>query len=42
MEPEIFSFTGVLSALLLGASFGVQTFTRLDSAWLILGPAVRD
>ena len=34
------AFTGVFSALLMAASFAVLTFTRIDSAWLMLGAAV--
>jgi len=33
------AFTGVFSALLIVASFALLTFTRIDSAWLILGAA---
>ena len=33
------AFTGVFSALLMTASFAVLTFTRIDSAWLMLGAA---
>ena len=33
------AFTGVFSAALMAASFALLTFTRLDSAWLILGAA---
>jgi chromate transporter len=30
------AFTGVFSALLIAASFAALTFTRIDSAWVIL------
>jgi len=33
------AFTGVFSAILMIASFAVLTFTRIDSAWLMLGAA---
>jgi chromate transporter len=33
------AFTGVFSAVLMAASFAVLTFTRIDSAWLMLGAA---
>jgi chromate transporter len=33
------AFTGVFSTLLIVASFALLTFTRIDSAWLILGAA---
>jgi len=33
------AFTDVFSALLIVASFALLTFTRIDSAWLILGAA---
>ena len=33
------AFTGVFSAILMVASFAVLTFTRIDSAWLMLGAA---
>ena len=33
------AFTGLFSAILMAASFGVLTFTRIDSAWLMLGAA---
>ena len=33
------AFTGIFSAILIVASFGVLTFTRVDSAWLILTAA---
>jgi chromate transporter len=33
------AFTGLFSAILMVASFGVLTFTRIDSAWLMLGAA---
>jgi chromate transporter len=33
------AFTGILSAVLMAASFAVLTFTRIDSAWLMLGAA---
>jgi chromate transporter len=33
------AFTGVFSAVLMVASFAVLTFTRIDSAWLMLGAA---
>ena len=33
------AFTGVFSAILMAASFGILTFTRIDSAWLMLGAA---
>jgi chromate transporter len=33
------AFTGVFSALLMAASFALLTFTRIDSAWLMLGAA---
>lgn len=33
------AFTGVFSVILMVASFAVLTFTRIDSAWLMLGAA---
>src|SRR4029077_3728060 len=33
------AFTGVFSAVLMVVSFSALTFTRIDSAWLILGAA---
>jgi chromate transporter len=33
------AFTGVFSALLIVASFAVLTFTRIDSAWVMLAAA---
>ena len=33
------AFTGAFSAILMAASFGILTFTRIDSAWLMLGAA---
>lgn len=33
------AFTGIFSAVLMTASFAVLTFTRIDSAWLMLGAA---
>jgi chromate transporter len=33
------AFTGVFSAILMVVSFAVLTFTRVDSAWLMLGAA---
>jgi chromate transporter len=33
------AFTGAFSAILIVASFALLTFTRIDSAWLILGAA---
>jgi chromate transporter len=33
------AFTGAFSAALMTASFAVLTFTRIDSAWLMLGAA---
>lgn len=33
------AFTGVFSAILMAASFAVLTFTRIDSAWLMLAAA---
>jgi chromate transporter len=33
------AYTGVVSTVLMAASFGVLTFTRIDSAWLILAAA---
>jgi chromate transporter len=33
------AFTGVFSALLMVASFAVLTFTRIDSAWVMLAAA---
>lgn len=34
------AFTGAFSVALMAASFAVLTFTRIDSAWLMLGAAV--
>jgi chromate transporter len=33
------AYTGIFSAILMAASFVVLTFTRIDSAWLMLGAA---
>jgi chromate transporter len=33
------AFTGVFSAILIAASFAVLTYTRIDSAWVMLGAA---
>jgi chromate transporter len=33
------AFTGIFSALLMVASFAVLTFTRIDSAWVMLAAA---
>jgi hypothetical protein len=34
------AFTGAFSAVLMVGSFALLTFTRLDSAWLMVGAAV--
>jgi chromate transporter len=33
------AFTGIFSGLLMAASFAMLTFTRIDSAWVMLGAA---
>ena len=33
------AFTGIFSVVLMGASFAVLTFTRIDSAWVMLTAA---